>query len=96
MIDIGFTYRGECGIPRRRYFVKGDPRTHHVHIVEVQSDNWKGTLRFRDLLRTNPYLAGEYASEKERLARGHVDDREGYQREKGKVVESILGTGHVG
>jgi GrpB-like predicted nucleotidyltransferase (UPF0157 family) len=96
MIDIGFTYRGECGIPRRRYFVKGDPRTHHVHIVEVQSDNWKVTLRFRDLLRTNSYLASEYACEKERLARVHVDDREGYQHEKGKVVESILEIGHVG
>jgi GrpB-like predicted nucleotidyltransferase (UPF0157 family) len=96
MIDIGYTYRGENGIPRRHYFVKGDPRTHHIHMIEVQSDNWNMTLRFRDLLRTHPYLASEYAHEKERLARVYVDDREGYQREKGKVIENILATGHIG
>ena len=96
MTGLGYTYRGENGIPRRHYFVKGDPRTHHVHMVEVQSDTWKGTLRFRDLLRTHPHLASEYACEKERLARTYADDREGYQREKDKVVESILERGHVG
>lgn len=96
MTDIGYTYRGENGIPRRHYFVKGDPRTHHLHMVEVQSDNWKVMLRFRDLLRMHPHLASEYTREKERLARVHADDRERYQREKNKVVESILEKGHVG
>jgi GrpB-like predicted nucleotidyltransferase (UPF0157 family) len=90
MIDIGYSYRGENGIPRRHYFVKGDPRTHHVHMIEIASDGWKVTLRFRDLLRTHPDLASEYAREKARLAQVNFDDREAYQREKNKVVESIL------
>lgn len=96
MTRLGYAYRGENGIPRRHYFVKGDPRTHHVHMVEVQSKTWKGTLRFRDLLRTQPHVASEYARAKERLARTYADDREGYQREKDKVVESILDRGHLG
>lgn len=95
MIGIGYNYRGENGIARRHYFVKGDPRTHHVHMVEVQSDDWNVTLRFRDLLRMDPDLANKFAREKERLAHVYSDDREGYQREKGKVVESILGRSHV-
>jgi len=90
MIAIGYTYRGENGIPRRHYFVKGDPRTHHVHMVELGSHTWRETLRFRDLLRGNPALAGEYAREKERLALMNSGDREVYQREKDMVVESIL------
>lgn len=90
MIAIGYTYRGENGIPRRHYFVKGDPRTHHVHMVEIGSDHWRVTLRFRDLLRMNLALASEYAREKERLALLHSGNREGYQRDKNKVVESIL------
>ena len=90
MIAIGYIYRGENGIPRRHYFVKGDPRTHHVHMVEIGSDNWRVHLRFRDLLRTHPALAREYAREKERLALLHRDNREAYQREKDKVVERIL------
>jgi GrpB-like predicted nucleotidyltransferase (UPF0157 family) len=96
MIAIGYTYRGENGIPRRHYFVKGDPRTHHVHMVEVRSDGWRMTLRFRDLLRMNPVLAGEYAREKERLALLHHGNREVYQREKDKIVESILAREKVG
>lgn len=91
MTDLGYTYRGEDGIPRRHYFVKGDPRTHHVHMVEVRSESWRVTLRFRDSLRRHPHLAREYAREKERLARAHADDREAYQREKDKIVESLLG-----
>lgn len=88
MIAIGYSYPGENGIPRRHYFVKGDPRTHHVHMVEIRSDVWRVTLRFRDLLRTN--LASEYAREKECLALLHRSNREVYQREKDMVVERIL------
>ena len=29
MESLGYVYRGENGIPRRHYFVKGDPRTFH-------------------------------------------------------------------
>lgn len=67
MIVIGYSYRGENRIPRRHYFVKGDPRTHHVHMVEVGSDNWTN-LSFRDLLRRRPDVAREYSREKVRLA----------------------------
>lgn len=95
MIAIGYIHRGENGVPRRHYFVKGDPRTHHVHMVEVRSDDWKVTLRFRDLLRMNRVLADEYAREKERLVLLHFGDREAYQREKGKIVQSILARGTV-
>jgi GrpB-like predicted nucleotidyltransferase (UPF0157 family) len=90
MIEIGYRYRGENGIPRRHYFVKGDPRTHHVHMVEVESHDWTSTLGFRDLLRSTPYLAGIYARDKESLARLHAGDRAAYQREKDKVVRRIL------
>lgn len=35
MESLGYEYRGENGIPGRHYFVKGKPRTHHVHMHEV-------------------------------------------------------------
>jgi len=59
-------------------------------MVEIDSDTWRVTLRFRDLLRTNPALASEYAREKERLARLNSDNRGAYKREKDRIVESIL------
>jgi GrpB-like predicted nucleotidyltransferase (UPF0157 family) len=59
-------------------------------MVEIGSETWRSTLRFRDLLRARAELASEYARAKERLARLHSRDRESYQREKGEVVEKIL------
>lgn len=96
MVAMGYAYRGENGIPRRHYFVKGVPRTHHVHMVEVRSDDWGKTLRFRDLLRENRALADKYAREKERLVLIHHGNREAYQREKGRMIESILARETVG
>jgi len=90
LVSLGYTYRGENGIPRRHYFVKGNPRTHHVHMVEIGSDSWRATLRFRDLLRMNQALATEYARGKKRLVRLYSDNRDMYQREKDKIVERIL------
>ena len=96
MIEIGYEYRGENGIPRRHYFVKGEPRTHHVHMVEIQSNDWRVTLEFRDVLRANAELANEYAREKERLALVHSHNREAYQLEKDKIVGDILSRQRLG
>jgi len=90
MEGIGYCYRGENGIPRRHYFVRGDPRTHHVHMVERGSENWRITLAFRDLLRSDDGAAREYSEAKKRLAAQYPDNREAYQREKDKIVARIL------
>ena len=90
MEALGYSYRGEFGIPRRHYFVKGEPRSHHVHMVELGGPGWKNTLDFRDGLRRQPDLAKKYSDAKQELARIHAVDREAYQREKDAVVEKLL------
>lgn len=95
MESLGYVFRGEYGITRRHYFVKsadaaGRLRTHHVHMVELGSEMWTVTLRFRDRLRAHADLAAEYGRAKLDLARIHADDRAAYQREKDKVVERLL------
>ena len=87
---IGYIYRGEHGIPRRHYFVQGDPRTHHLHMVERDSESWRGTVLFRDFLRSDPESAREYAGAKEELAAKYARDRPSYQQKKDQVVERIL------
>jgi GrpB-like predicted nucleotidyltransferase (UPF0157 family) len=32
---LGYEYRGENGIPRRRYFERGNPRSYHLHMNEM-------------------------------------------------------------
>lgn len=88
--EIGYEYRGEHGIAKRFYFVKGEPRTHHLHIVLAGSDFWRSHLLFRDYLRENPAAAEEYKDLKLKLAREYSNDRDAYLRGKSDFIENIL------
>ncbi|MEI9811782.1 MAG: GrpB family protein [Acidobacteriota bacterium] len=90
MERLGYEYRGEHGIAERLYFVKGDPRTHHVHMVERDSEKWTSMVGFRDALRANPRLAREYAQQKAILAAQFAANREAYQAAKDLIVERLL------
>ncbi|MGD0981540.1 MAG: GrpB family protein, partial [Solirubrobacteraceae bacterium] len=56
-------------------------RTHHLHLVADQQELDRH-LRFRDALRDDPQLAGEYAALKRDLAERMADDRDGYTAAK--------------
>jgi GrpB-like predicted nucleotidyltransferase (UPF0157 family) len=88
--NIGYEYRGENGIEGRFYFVKGKPRTHHLHILLSGSDQWRNHLFFRDYLRQNPTAARAYDKLKKELARKFKTDRDAYLEWKGVFVEKIL------
>lgn len=88
---LGYEYRGEAGIPGRLFFRKGQPRTHHIHLVEQGSDFWKDLLLFRDFLRANPEIVAEYDRLKKELAARFRTDREAYTEAKTHFIRSVLG-----
>jgi len=88
--EIGYEYRGEYGIAGRFYFVKGEPRTHHLHMVLEDSDFWRSHLLFRDYLRENSAVAREYEHLKLELAREYVNDRDAYLHGKSDFIKNIL------
>lgn len=88
--QLGYVYKGENGIPRRHYFVKGDPRTHHLHLLEVASEEWKNHLLFRDYLRRKREVAQAYADLKQTLATRFAADREAYQTGKESFINAVL------
>lgn len=88
--QLGYQYKGENGIPRRHYFVKGEPRTHHLHMLEIGSEEWKHHLLFRDYLRAAPAIANEYARLKQTLATQFATDRETYQSGKDGFIQAVL------
>jgi len=90
MEKLGYTNKGENGIPRRHYFVKGDPRTHHVHMVEIESEGWRNNLLFRDYLIKSPETAREYARLKQELAKQFATEREAYQAGKDGFIKAAL------
>ncbi len=61
-------------------------RTHHLHLVD---EPWEleRRLRFRDRLRVDPVLAGEYVALKRALAERYRNDREAYTEAKSEFVK---------
>ncbi len=87
---LGYEYLGEVGIPGRFYFRKGDPRTHHLHLVQHGSEFWERHIRFRDLLRADPEVARQYDALKRELAVKYRTDRLAYTEAKTPFIESAL------
>lgn len=88
--NLGYEYRGEGGIAGRYYFVKGEPRTHHLHVVELGSEFWRSHLLFRDYLRQHRETAEEYERLKRGLAEKYGRDRGAYTEGKASFIEEVL------
>jgi GrpB-like predicted nucleotidyltransferase (UPF0157 family) len=85
---VYFPYRPDV----MHWFCKPSParRTHHLHLVPIESALWAERLVFRDYLRSSPAAAAEYAVLKTSLAARHQFDREAYTDAKSAFVHSIL------
>lgn len=94
---IGYEYQGEQGLVGRHFFGKGEPRTHHLYIVETGSDFWQSHLLFRDYLRQHREVREKYGELKQGLAQKYKEDREAYTEAKaafiGGVLEAARGNG---
>ena len=88
--QLGYEYRGEHGIPRRHFFVKGEARTHHLHMNEINSREWQNQVLFRDYMMQHSGLADEYATLKAQLAQRYRTDREAYLDGKAPFIERVL------
>jgi GrpB-like predicted nucleotidyltransferase (UPF0157 family) len=87
---LGYIYRGEFGIPRRHYFVMGEPRTYQLHMNEIGSADWQNTIAFRDYLREHPDIAGDYAALKKQLAEKFPTDIHAYTDGKSDFIQHVL------
>ncbi|MEI6519551.1 MAG: GrpB family protein [bacterium] len=90
MESAGFEYLGDFGLPGRNFFVLGNPRTCHVHMVEKGSNHWKQWIIFRDYLVAHPDVAEKYDSLKKELAEKFPNDRESYLAGKAPLIAEIL------
>ena len=92
LADLGY-----CYYPYRadseHWFCKPSPvfRTHHLHLIPLDSPRWSEAIAFRDYLRSQPQVASEYGDLKRRLAQKYRFDREAYTEAKGPFIERITG-----
>jgi GrpB-like predicted nucleotidyltransferase (UPF0157 family) len=96
LVSLGYVYRGDGGLPGREFFRRGEPRSHHVHLVERQGMHWVRYLRFREALRADAAVRDAYAALKHELAVRHPRDREAYILGKEAFVEGVLQTAAPG
>lgn len=87
--SLGYTYFPVLGNAERYTFGKGDPHTHHLHIVQHGSEEHLRPLAFRDYLRTHPDDARRYATLKRELAARFPGDRSAYLQGKTAFVREI-------
>ncbi len=79
--------------PNRRVLMRivRGVRTHHVHVVRIDSDAWHRLLMFRDLLRRDADLARNYESLKRQLAQQARGRALLYETGKADFVASVIG-----
>lgn len=74
----------------RKFFRKGQPRTHHLHIVAEDNAELRDHLIFRDALRADAALRDEYAALKYDLANRFKTDRAHYSDSKTQFVRRVI------
>jgi GrpB-like predicted nucleotidyltransferase (UPF0157 family) len=92
LINLGYEYvpELESQLPYRRYFRRGAPESHHVHMVPVASNYWLEHLLFRDYLRSHPQAAEEYGKLKRGLANRFRLDRDAYRAGKVPFIDTVV------
>ena len=90
LAGLGYEYAYWVDLENDFTFEKGIERTHHVHLVELDSRQWIDYLRFRDALRQNAQLLCEYERVKVELGARFCRDRPSYTREKAVFICRVL------
>ncbi len=87
---LGYTFNDHPQNIHRRFFRKGRPRTHHVHIIAADHPETREHLAFRDALRAHTDWRDQYAALKHDLAARFKHDRARYSDSKTEFVKRVL------
>jgi GrpB-like predicted nucleotidyltransferase (UPF0157 family) len=92
---LGYGFIANAGIPRHYIFGRGrddTERTHILHIVDYDTDEWSLNLAFRDALRRDLGLRERYTAEKEHAAAAAPEGRARYTQLKSSFISGLKGT----
>ncbi len=78
-------------MPERRFFQKhkGNRKTHHIHMVGLDTEFWNRHLAFRDQLRNSKTDREDYANLKKQLAKQEWSDGNEYANAKTDFIRGI-------
>ena len=89
--ENGFIFRGQVH-PLQYLYICGDNdiRTHHVHAVIYDSEEWNNYVDVRDYLNCHKKDAESYSKLKESLAKQNSEDRGTYTASKSELIGEII------
>ena len=91
---FGYDYDApaNAGIDGRRWLFRHQHghRTHHLHLVQMNSPQWHDRILFCELLKRDARLRERYASLKSMLARQFGTDRAAYSEAKTDFIRAAL------
>lgn len=87
---FGYAYKGTNILPDRHYLIKGEPRTHQIHMYQSGNKYLLEQLKFRDHLRKNDEDRLEYEQLKLKLAQANKDNKHNYADAKTAFIKSIV------
>lgn len=92
--DFGYVTPPECNanLQERRWLMRhaNGHRTHHLHMVKLGSEGWNRTIKFREILRSNPASAQAYKELKLKLAESAGSGRDKYIQGKTEFIDKLL------
>lgn len=88
--SLGYTFIDHPENIDRRFFRKGSPRSHHLHLVTQNSQVLQDHLAFRDALRMDDALRQRYQDLKIELASRFAEERKAYTDHKSAFVLEAL------
>lgn len=91
--SAGIVFRGE-DIEGQLLFVIGDfkkdTRSHHIHVVKWNGEEWSNYINFRDYLNADRDAAREYSRLKKTLMKEYPNNRLLYTEGKKKMIAGLL------
>ncbi|MDI6775411.1 MAG: GrpB family protein [Verrucomicrobiota bacterium] len=90
LAGLSYQHMGEFGLPGRHFFIKGDPRAYHLHIVDATTDHWQRWIKFRDALRNDAELRKQYERSKADLAGIYHSNHEKYTAAKSSFINAMI------
>jgi len=90
LAKLDYEHAAHIEIENDFVFEKGIERTHHLHLVELESREWSDYLRFRNALRENEQLAREYERIKIELGYRFHGNRRCYTSAKTLFIRHVL------
>jgi len=91
----GYEFRKKASHPERLFFridypYKNIKRRIHIHLTELNGQNWKEIICFRDYLLKHPKAIEQYVKIKKEGVKKAFGDGEKYRKHKKKFIENIL------